>query len=80
MTDTKTMNEFRRPRLIARKTARTVRFQINNLAMALTMLMPFIVIEDQSTPEFWQSVGCYGVFLIGVSAFAVTLYPRLQHK
>lgn len=53
---------------IARKIRRTVLVLMNNLILATLAMMPFLLIEDQGKPEFWQSVGYYGVFLIGLSA------------
>ena len=80
MTNAKTEGKIKGLGDIAKRVARALVFQVNSLALAVMVLMPFILIEDQSKPEFWQSVGCYGVFLIGVAAINAGFYPRMRSK
>lgn len=68
MPNAKTENQFKRARIIGRKIGRTLAFMINGISLALVVALPFILIEDQNNPAFWQSVGCYGIFLMGIAA------------
>lgn len=68
MPNAKTENQLKIARIVGRKIGRTVAPLINGISVSLVVMMPFILIEDQNNPAFWQSVGCYGIFLIGIAA------------
>ncbi|MCX6125196.1 MAG: hypothetical protein NTV34_10705 [Proteobacteria bacterium] len=40
----------------------------DSVCKALIAAAPFILIEDRQAIEFWQAIGYYGIFLIGVAA------------
>ena len=79
MPNAKTENQLKIARIVGRKIGRTLAFLINGISLCLVVIMPFILIEDQNNPAFWQSVGCYGIFLIGVAA-VVNLFSSSRFR
>ena len=79
MPNVKTEKDFAKAKIIARKIGRALSFLINGISLAVVAIMPFILIEDQDKPEFWYSVGSYGVFLMGLAAL-INLFSSTRSR
>lgn len=69
--------------MIKNKTARPSSFlnrTADRFSAPLIGAMPFFMLQNYETIDFWKSLGYYGLYLLGVAAIGATRSNRPRRK